>query len=243
MKYRRSLILAGALFAAFLVLILLVKVVDVQDIGPEGTSVGFATLNGAVHDATVHNDAGYNPGWYKLTSAVGYLSILLGLLPVALAVMQFIGGKSIKKVDIRLLAYVGMLALLAVAYVFFEVVIVNYRPAIVDVEEGVEASFPSSHTMLSCTIMGGMLLLYQKYLRDYRYVRCAADAMSVLIILIMVVGRFLSGVHWLTDIVGGVLISAALVLANDGVARYLIYRRKRQLELAKLRGRKRKISR
>ncbi|WP_341465576.1 MULTISPECIES: phosphatase PAP2 family protein [Hungatella] len=38
----------------------------------------------------------------------------------------------------------------------------------------------------------------------------AADTAAVLILALTVVGRMLSGVHWFTDIVAGVILSAAL---------------------------------
>jgi undecaprenyl-diphosphatase len=37
------------------------------------------------------------------------------------------------------------------------------------------------------------------------------DVLTVLLTLVMSVGRLLSGVHWLTDVIGGVLISLFLI--------------------------------
>ena len=41
--------------------------------------------------------------------------------------------------------------------------------------------------------------------------KCAALVMTVFTVF-MVLGRLLSGVHWLSDIIGGALLSAGLVL-------------------------------
>ena len=43
------------------------------------------------------------------------------------------------------------------------------------------------------------------------------DMLGVLMMLVMSVGRLASGVHWLTDVLGGVLLGAALTAANAGV--------------------------
>ena len=75
-----------------------------------------------------------------------------------------------------------------------------------------EASFPSTHTMLVCVVMGSTILLLRRYIHN-DVLRLVLQIVSALIIVVMVIGRLLCGVHWLTDIIGGVLISAALVSA------------------------------
>ena len=46
--------------------------------------------------------------------------------------------------------------------------------------------------------------------------RCVAVAIAAFIVF-MVVGRLVSGVHWLTDIIGGMLLSTGLVTAYHAV--------------------------
>ena len=119
----------------------------------------------------------------------------------------------------------GGILLLAVFYVFlaafyelFEVMVVNYRPILEDGK--LAASFPSSHTMLICSIVGSaMVLLYRMLIN--KTIRTVVEVIGGMILILAVVGRLLSGVHWFTDILGGVLLSAALVMFYYAAVDYM----------------------
>ena len=109
-------------------------------------------------------------------------------------------------------------------YVFCEVVVINYRPVIL--EEGLEASYPSSHTVLVCCVMTTAIMQCVRLIK-HEMLRNTAVLFSALMIVIMVVGRLLSGVHWFTDIVGGILLSVALVWLYYSTVKYVYARQKR----------------
>ncbi len=189
--------------AAFVLLTVLLKIVDVRPIGPQETKVGFAALNGAFHQLT-----GVHEGLYQLTKWLGYLAILTAVFFAAVGLLELIAGKSLKKVDTDLLLLAALYAATVILYVFFELVIVNYRPVILGTEP--EASYPSSHTMVALVILGSAVYEFgirirKKQLRNILQYACLA--LAVLIVL----GRLFSGVHWFTDIVGGFLLGSALV--------------------------------
>ena len=198
--------ISAAIFGLlFVVLIAMLCTFDVSPIGPEGTEIGFSSLNGAVRDALSTNDT-----WYAISELFGYLSIASAGIFVLLGAIQMLERKSLLKVDKKLYALAGLYAVTVFFYALFEVVVINYRPIIEAGAEHVEASFPSSHTMLTCVIMGGAFVLIGEYIKNRGLctaLRCVAIALAA----ITVVGRLLSGVHWFTDIVGGVLVSLALV--------------------------------
>ena len=148
--------------------------------------------------------------WYKLTNYLGILSILVGVCFALLGLVQLIRRRSLLKVDREILILGGLYVVLALLYVLFEFVVISERPIIMPGDAHVEASFPSSHTMLAFVILGSAMPLLSKYekrkgLRTVLRILCAA------IIAITVIGRLVSGVHWFTDILGGVLISAMLL--------------------------------
>lgn len=205
MKSKTKLILAGAAFILFILLILGVRTVDVAAVGPAGTSIGFSDLNKAVSDLT-----GMNTTWYEITDWLGKLSILTALLFALTGAVQLIRRRSLKKVDKEILILGSIYVILAVLYVLFEVIIINYRPVIMPGCTEPEASFPSSHTMLTCTIMGSTIMMLERYVKKPGLCKIL-QAVCGIVLLIMVIGRLLSGVHWLTDILGGVLISIALL--------------------------------
>ncbi|MBR0082319.1 MAG: phosphatase PAP2 family protein [Clostridia bacterium] len=207
MKKWGKISIAAALGVLFLALIAIVKWVDVAAIGPEGTSVGLSHLNGAVASAL-----GFQETWYKITKLTGYVAFAVIAAFAVLGGWQLISRKSLAKVDRKLLFLAGLYVVTAVLYVVFEKVVINYRPVIVPGDAGPEASFPSTHTMLAVVVFGSALLLLPDYLADRRLLlgaRCVVCAL----LLVTVIGRLLSGVHWLTDILGGILLGAFLLAA------------------------------
>ncbi len=182
-----------------------VTAIDVQAIGPNGTSVGFAGINGAVANAV-----GSNMIWYKITQLLGYLAIVIFVFFAICGVVQIVKRRSLFKVDQDLLVMAYMFIILFLLYILFDKIAINYRPMLMPGETSLEASFPSSHTMLALCVFGTTWLFFKRRLgqgRAYNIIRI----MMIVLMVVTIVGRLLSGAHWLTDIIGGILISGTLV--------------------------------
>ena len=124
--------------------------------------------------------------------------------------VQLLKRRSLKEVDPEILALGVFYVLVIGCYVLFELVVINYRPVLMPGAAEVEASFPSSHTMLICSVMGSTVMVLKRYIKGDA-LRMGLQAGCVIVAVITVAGRLLSGVHWLTDILGGVLLSCALL--------------------------------
>jgi len=202
---------SGFCLLLFFVLIVLLKTVDVAAIGPEGTSVGLSHLNGAVHALF-----GFSPLWYKVTEILGYASFLVVAFFALAGLWQLIRRRSLRKVDSAILTLGALFVLVLAIYFLFKHVVVNWRPMIMPDGEGPEPSFPSSHTMLACTIYGAAFLLLNRYLRGSP-LRLPLQLMCAVLIDVIVVGRLVSGVHWLTDILGSVFLCGFLLCLFSAV--------------------------
>ena len=201
---------AGACFLVLLaVLMILLKTVDIKPIGPVGTEVGLAGINGffAKH-------FGYNAFWYHLSGGLGIAAILSAALFAALGVYQLIRGKSLGRVDRQILLLGILYLVVIILYLAFEKIPFNYRPVLLEDEP--EPSFPSSHTMLTCTVMGSAIIIFGHLILDGR-LRKICRVVAAVIMVLTVLARLFSGVHWFTDILGGILVSAALVFLYYGV--------------------------
>ena len=205
MKNKRNLLFAAVSGLSAALLIILVRFVDVRPIGPEGTSIGLSYLNQSVFDRF-----GVNMLWYEITDWLGVAAVLTAFLFALTGMVQLIKRRSLLKVDRAILALGGMYIIVAGLYILFEVLIVNYRPIIMPGGTGPEASFPSSHTMLVCVIMGSAMMLIDRYIA-VKTLRGLLRIICAVIIGVTVIGRSIAGVHWFTDILGGILISAALL--------------------------------
>lgn len=202
MKNKRNILLSVIMTIFSGIYIYLVKTVDVKSIGPNNTSVGFAKVN----DAFMHL-VGTNMTIYKLTEVAGLLVLLIVGIYGIIGLVQLIKRKSLFKVDREIICLGILYVMMISVYVLFEKVVINYRPILIDNE--LEASFPSSHTMLAICTSVSSLLVYKKYVpKKLNYL---AMFTTVLLLTIVFLGRMISGVHWLSDILGGVIISLTLL--------------------------------
>lgn len=206
---KRSFLFTGLFFLASILFTLLVQTVDVQPIGPEQSMVGFATINRFLFQQT-----GFQSFWYAVTDWIGILALLTAAGFAITGLAQLIRRRSFQKVDRSLLLLGGFYILTAAVYVLFETCVVNYRPVLID--GGLEASFPSSHVLFVYCIMATAVMQFHHLVKN-RAARAAFDVFAVTVIAVTVVGRFLSGVHWFTDLLGGLLIGSALILLYRSV--------------------------
>ncbi len=186
----------------FIIWTVLVKVVDTAAIGPMNTVVGFSSINGAVHNALGTSDL-----WYSASGVLGYLAILLCGVFAVIGLVQLVQRKSLAKVDKKLIAAGVIYICVIIAYVLFDKVAVNYRPVIMPDETAPEASYPSTHAMLGCVSYGIAAKLLPEYIKN-KSLGSIIRPLCWILAGLTVVFRLLSGVHWLTDIIGGVIISA-----------------------------------
>ena len=198
-------LITGFLFLSFTIFTAVVSFIDVQPIGPEDSSVGMATLNRFIFE-----NLGVHLFWYTITDWLGIIAILFAIGFAFLGFIQLIKRKSLIKVDYEILLLGIFYMIVVVAYILFEYVIINYRPIVLGAT--VEASYPSSHTMIVICIMATAILEFHRLLADQRILRIILDSMAAVIMFITVFGRLISGVHWFTDIVAGILLSTALVM-------------------------------
>ena len=203
-------ITACACLALFLILTALVLFVDVAAAGESGARVGLSHINEAVF-----NDLGKNGAFKKITNICAGVGALTIAFFVGLFIFQWIKRKSLKKIDLDLYfaLVAGVLAL--VFYVFFELVVVNCRPILID--GGFEKSYPSSHTMFVTVFVGvGVVEAFSRLKKEWA--KWLVFAAGVCVMLLGGVGRLFAGVHWLTDVIAGYLLGGAVVFAFAYIA-------------------------
>ena len=196
-RVRKNFIFSICLLTAFVLWTVAISFMDVRAIGPQGSSVGFAGINGFVHNLT-----GVHFSLYNITDWLGLVPIFVCMGFGILGLTQWIKRKSICKVDYDILVLGGFYIITIAAYLFFENVVINYRPVLIN--GYLEASYPSSTTLLVTCVMPTAVIQFNSRIRN-KLLRNIVAVTLIAFIAFMVIGRLLSGVHWLTDIVGGLM--------------------------------------
>lgn len=205
-EIRHFLGMSCAFLIAFVLFTLAVYFVDVKPIGPHNSEVGLATLNRAVHDAIgMHGTA------YTISKLIGYLCFAICGFFAAIGAMQFLTTKKLSAVDGDIRALGLIYVITAAIYVLFEILIINYRPVVRD--EGLEASYPSSHTMIILVVLGTLAVFLQRKVRA-SMIRTVVVIVTDVIAAAGVMARLLSGCHWLTDILGSIILSISLIMLH-----------------------------
>jgi undecaprenyl-diphosphatase len=215
---KRKELLAGIiLLVAFVLWTVLIRNIDVQNAGSNGTAVGFATINVWFHQLT-----GVHMLVYKITDWLGLVPIIICMCFGVLGLVQLIKRRSILRVDPDILLLGVYYVLVIACYLIFEMIPINYRPILIN--GNLEASYPSSTTLLVLSVMPTL-----KYQSDRRIANPMTRKSIALFVfafsLFMVTGRLISGVHWATDIIGSVFLSSGLFMVYRSMAEYTGYRK------------------
>lgn len=206
--------LSAAFIVAFVLWTLLVSWVNIKPIGPNGSNVGFAKLNGFVHEAL-----GVHMTLYVITDWLGLVPVGVGFVFGILGLVQWIKRKKFSKVDFDILALGGFYIVVALVYILFEIVTINNRPVLIN--GYLETSYPSSTTMLVMCVMPTLIMQLNNRIKS-KALKIVLDVLISFFITFMVIGRLISGVHWLSDIIGGILISTGLVLLYYATVKILM---------------------
>ena len=143
---QKNFCIAICMLAAFLLWTVAIRFFDMQAIGPQKSTVGFATINHFVHNLT-----GVHMVLYTVTDWLGLVPLMIVMGFGTLGLFQWIKRKHLLKVDYSLLVLGGFYIVVIAVYILFEILIVNYRPVLIN--GYLEASYPSSTTMLVMCVM------------------------------------------------------------------------------------------
>ena len=208
-KKAKEILTAGIIMIIMFILwTILIQNIDVQSVGQNGTDIGFAKLN-----VWFHNITGVHMWVYTVTDWLGLLPIFICMVFGGVGLVQLIKRKSLLKVDKDIILLGVYYVLVIFGYLIFEMIPINYRPILI--EGFLEASYPSSTTLLVMSVMP--TLAFQSYRRIVNSkIKRGIYVFTVLFTTFMVVGRTVAGVHWLTDIIGSVMLSSGLYLIYHG---------------------------
>ena len=205
MRKQRKIKIGLSVFVLFLFAIwtYLLTVIDVRSIGACDTNVGFASLN-----CCFHNMTGIDLYLYAVTDILGLVPIMICVFFAFVGFIQLVKRKRLFLVDHDILLLGAFYIFVIFTFLIFEFLVINYRPILIDGE--LEPSYPSSTTMLVLCVIPTTCHQIKRRVKNPT-VRTILVILSVLFALFVLVARILSGVHWITDIIGGIIFSIGSV--------------------------------
>ena len=198
----------------FAIWTILIQLFDVQKIGANGTSVGFATINGYFHSL-----AGVNMTLYNITDWLGLVPIFVCMIFGFVGLIQLIKRKNLLKVDFDIIILGVYYVIVILCYLLFEMYPINYRPILIN--GFLEASYPSSTTLLVLCVMPTLVFQANRRLKSDK-IKQTICIITVVFSLFMVTGRLFSGVHWVTDIIGSCFLSMGLFYLYKGIVLWIL---------------------
>ena len=206
---RKTFFKGSILLVTFAIWTVLIQIVDVKPTGVNGTDIGFATFNTWFHSLT-----GANMTLYNITDWLGLVPIFICMMFAMIGLVQLFKRKSLFKVDCDII-FLGVYYIIVIfGYLIFEMIPINYRPILIN--GFMEASYPSSTTLLVLSVLPTLNFQATRRLKNAT-VKRNISVLTISFSVFMVVGRLISGVHWITDIIGSCLLSVGLFYVYKGV--------------------------
>ena len=206
---KRTLVIGIMLIIAFAVWTILIQMVDVQQVGLNGTDIGLATFKCWFHKLT-----GTNMPLYIITDWLGIVPLVICMIFATIGLIQLIKRRSLLQVDYDIIILGIYYILVMLGYFVFEMIPINYRPVFINGH--MEASYPSSTTLVVLSVMPTLIFQCNRRIKN-AWVKIVINIVSIIFSAFMVIGRLLSGVHWITDIIGSIILSAGLFLIYKAV--------------------------
>ena len=207
---KRTVVIGIMLIIAFAVWTILIQMVDVQQVGLNGTDIGLATFNCWFHKLT-----GTNMPLYIITDWLGIIvPLVICMIFATIGLIQLIKRRSLLQVDYDIIILGIYYILVMLGYFVFEMIPINYRPVFINGH--MEASYPSSTTLVVLSVMPTLIFQCNRRIKN-AWVKIVINIVSIIFSAFMVIGRLLSGVHWITDIIGSIILSAGLFLIYKAV--------------------------
>ena len=196
--------ITASLFILFAIFTIVARFVDTSTVAATNTQIGLSSINKPIFDAIKINDT-----WKTISTIMFLFAGAVALTLAVVGIKEFFKTKQLSKVNHKILFLLGLYMLTVFFYFLFEILIVNYRPLL---DEGLaKASYPSSHTLLVCVVCLSTCFIVPDYIKN-KPLKIALISILILISILTPTTRLLAGLHWFSDIVGSVLLSAALVM-------------------------------
>ena len=124
---KKNLLIGSIFLAMFAVWTALIQSVDVQPLGQNGTSIGFATFN-----CWFHHFTGVNMAIYTITDWMGLVPVVICLIFAGIGLVQLIKRRSLFRVDADIMILGVYFVIVFLAYAIFEMIPINYRPILIE---------------------------------------------------------------------------------------------------------------
>lgn len=193
-------------FLGYFIMILLLQF-DVKLIESTNSDVGLYFINKIFYIGEI------NDFWDKVADVFLFIGIGIILTFIVLGLVQLIKRKKLSLINKDIIWFGIIIIFIAFVWILFDkLFVINYRPVLVDDE--LESSFPSTHILIiAFTYLSFAKMLLKRFNNPNSKI-IIYGLVSLLIIMAVVV-RILSGLHWFTDILAGLLFSVGCFLAYD----------------------------
>jgi membrane-associated phospholipid phosphatase len=206
--------------ALFLLLTALITFVDVQPIGPNDSLVGFGTIN-----SYFFNLFGENTLLFAISDYMRILGLVIAVIFAGIGIYQWIKRKHLEKVDSDIFV-LGATYLVCIAfYVLFELLDINYRPILVNGQ--FEASYPSSAVLIIWVVVPTTIVELFRMCK-IKWLNITLSVVLIGIGIFVFLGRLISGGHWFTDVIAGLILAFSIFFAFMGT-KTLVDKKKRTI--------------